>query len=58
MALENGLIGTVFVEYARQREEAGVPLEKYPFWLDEEGMSRLPKDVQEKAWAWFEKNKI
>lgn len=44
-------------EYARQREEAGVPLEQYPFFLDEEGMARLPEDVKEKAKKWLLNNK-
>lgn len=44
-------------EYARQRAEAGVPLEQYPFFLDEEGMARLPEDVREKAQAWLSKNR-
>lgn len=43
-------------EYARQREEAGVPLEQYPFLLDQAGMARLPEDVREKAQTWLEKN--
>ena len=45
-------------EYARQREEAGVPFEKYPFFLDEEGLERLPEDVKEKALAWLANKKI
>lgn len=45
-------------EYVRQRAEAGVPLEQYPFWLDEEGMGRLPEDAREKAQAWLAENKI
>lgn len=44
-------------EYARQREEAGVPFEKYPFFLDEEGIARLPEDVKEKAQKWLVNNK-
>jgi hypothetical protein len=47
----------VFAEYARQREEAGVPLDQYPFFLDEEGLSRLPKETREKAQAWLSKNR-
>ena len=43
-------------EYSRQRTEAGVPLEQYPFFLDEAGMARLPEDVREKAQTWLEKN--
>jgi hypothetical protein len=43
-------------EYSRQRTEAGVPLEQYPFFLDEAGMARLPEDVREKAQWWLEKN--
>ncbi len=43
-------------EYSRQRTEAGVPLEQYPFFLDEAGMARLPEDVREKAQGWLEKN--
>jgi len=58
MTFEKSLIARVVSQYARQREEAGVPLEQYPFWLDEEGMSRLPEDVREKARAWLKKNKI
>ena len=57
MRFEEGLIARVGAQYARQREEAGVSLEQYPFWLDEEGMSRLPADVREKVLAWFEKEK-
>lgn len=45
-------------EYVRQRAEAGVPLEQYPFWLDEEGMGRLPEGVREKAQTWLAENKI
>ncbi len=52
-----GLFLKVSGEYARQREEAGVPLEQYPYFLDEEGMARLPEDVKEKALAWLSKNK-
>ena len=58
MTFEKSLIARVVSQYARQREEAGVPLEQYPFWLDEEGMSRLPEVVREKARAWLKKNKI
>ena len=54
--------GNIFLkvtgEYARQRAEAGVPLEQYPFFLDEEGMARLPEDVREKAQAWLSENRI
>ena len=52
-----GLFLKVSGEYARQREEAGVPLEQYPFFLDEEGMARLPEDVKEKALVWLSKNR-
>lgn len=52
-----GLFLKVSGEYARQREEAGVPLEQYPYFPDEEGMARLPEDVKEKALAWLSKNK-
>lgn len=31
----------VIEEYMEMREKAGVPVEKYPFWLDEEGIERL-----------------
>ena len=55
--IHEGLFLKVSGEYARQREEAGVPLEQYPFFLDEEGMARLPEDVKEKALAWLSKNK-
>lgn len=51
------LLFKVFGEYARQREEAGVPLEKYPFFLDESGMDRLPKETREKAQTWLSKNR-
>jgi hypothetical protein len=43
-------------EYARQREKAGVPLEQYPFFLDEAGMARLSEDVRGKVQTWLEKN--
>ena len=55
--IHEGLFLKVSGEYARQRAEAGIPWEKYPFFLDEEGMARLPKDVKEKALAWLSKNK-
>ena len=45
-------------EYVRQRAEAGVPLEQYPFFMDEEGMARLPEDVRETAQTWLAENKI
>ena len=45
-------------EYARQRREAGVPLDQYPFFMDEEGMVRLPEDVRGKAQTWLAENKI
>ncbi len=55
--IHEGLFLKASCEYARQREEAGVSLEQYPFFLDEEGMARLPEDVKEKALAWLSKNK-
>ena len=55
--LHEALFLKVSSEYARQREEAGVPWEQYPFFLDEEGMTRLPEDVKAKALAWLSKNR-
>jgi hypothetical protein len=55
--IHGNLLLKVTGEYARQRAEAGVPLEQYPFFLDEEGMTRLPEDVREKAQAWLSKNR-
>ena len=52
------LLFRVSREYLRQREEAGVPLDQYPFFLDEEGLERLPEDVKEKALAWLANKKI
>lgn len=52
------LLSRISSEYLRQREEAGVPFDQYPFFLDEEGLERLPQDVKEKALAWLAKNKI
>ena len=57
MIIKEPLISLVANEYLRQREKAGVPLEEYPFFLDEEGMARLPEDVREKVQAWLAKNR-
>ena len=54
--IHGNLLHKVFMEYVRQREDAGVPLDQYPFFLDEEGMARLPKETREKAQAWLAKN--
>ena len=54
--IQGNLLLKVTGEYARQRAEAGVSLEQYPFFLDEEGMARLPEDVREKAQVWLSKN--
>ena len=58
MIIKEPLISLVANEYLRQREKAGVPLEQYPFFLDEEGLARLPEDVREKAIAWLSENRI
>ncbi len=55
--IHENLLLNVSGEYARQREEAGVPLDQYPFFLDEEGMARLPKETREKAQSWLSKNR-
>ena len=55
--VHGNLLLKVTGEYVRQRAEAGVPLEQYPFFLDEEGMARLPEEVREKAQAWLSKNR-
>ena len=55
--IHEGLFLKVSGEYARQREEAGVPLDQYPYFLDEEGMARLPEDVRAKALVWLSKNR-
>lgn len=55
--IHGNLLLKVFGEYTRQREEAGVSLDQYPFFLDEEGMARLPKETREKAQTWFSKNR-
>ena len=57
MGIRENLFLNVFGEYARQREEAGVSLDQYPFFLDEEGMARLPKETREKAQTWLSKNR-
>lgn len=56
LGIHGNLLLKVTGEYVRQRAEAGVPLEQYPFFLDEEGMARLPEEVREKAQAWLSKN--
>ena len=55
--IHEGLFLKVSGEYARQRAEAGIPWEQYPFFLDEEGMARLPEDVRAKALVWLSKNR-
>ena len=55
--IHEGLFLKVSGEYARQRAEAGVPWEQYPFFLDEEGLARLPEGVRAKALAWLSKNR-